>query len=315
VVVTGYYPIVSGQTDLLLLNEYLALIGLGPSVGVAAVTGSAGDALAGLGTVMSIAAPASPALRETLAERSSAFAQTAFNSMTEVVNQANQGLAKPRVALAWPAFNDNNSYGAPNTYLFKAGEYIGDEIRGGRWQAPPGDWKTPQGVAYYRGEECSHLSSTYPDSQLKCYDASMGHPNFFGAQAYADGIIAQLKQTFAARLLPPPLTATIVQQGLSQYGGNSWIRVKATDPSGREVPATVSINGATGPTEQNVSFKNDCMVDQVIGGVNKNTRGSATAVAVNTGKKVYIPCKGTISALGFYPGNFTAGGLPNKTTH
>jgi len=315
VVVTGYYPIVSNSTDLLLLDEYLGIIGLVPGAAGLATTGTVGGALAGLGTFMSVAVPASPALRAVLADRSSAFAQTAFNSMTDVINQSNQGLPMPRVALAWPAFNDNNSYGGPYTYLFKAGENLSDEIRGGNWQAPPGNWQTPQGIAYYRGEECSNVStrSGYTGSLPKCYDASIGHPNPLGAQAFANAIISQLQTTLAARIMPSPLTATIVQQGLSPFGGTSWIKIKATDPHGNEVPGTVAINGASGPTEQNVVFKNDCTMDQVVVGYNKNTAGSATGVVVNTGKKEYMTCRGTVSAPGFAPAQFTAGYLPSKT--
>jgi len=312
VVITGYFPIVSNKTDLLLLNEYLGIIGLAPGAAGLAVTGNAGGALAGLGTFLSVAVPASPALRAVLADRSLAFAQTAFNSLTDLVNQSNRGLASPRVALAWPAFSEDNSYGALNTYLFKAGEYLGDEIRGGNWKAPPGNWSTPQGVAYYRGEECSSASANYAGFLPECYDASIGHPNPLGAQVYAQAIISQLQQTLAARILPPPLSATVVQQSPSQFGGTSWIRVKATDPRGNEVPATVTINGATGRTEQNIVFKNDCTMDEVVVGVNKNTAGSSTGVVVNTGKKEPVACRGTVSAPGFVSGSFTAGLLPTN---
>lgn len=314
VVVTGYFPIVSGKTDLLLLNEYLALLGLAPTAAGLVTTGASGGGLAALGTYFSIAVPASPVLRSILADRSSAFAQTAFNSLSDVVNQSNQGLAASRVALAWPAFTEDNSYGGSYTYLFKAGEYLNDEVRGGNWQAPPGDWKTLPGIAYYRGEECSNVSSrNYQGLLPECYDASIGHPNPLGAQAYANAIIGQLQGPLAARIMPPPLTATIVQQEVAPFGGNSWVRVKATDPHGNEVPATVSINGATGPTEQNIPFKNNCTMDQVVTGVNKNTAGSATAVAVNTGKKEYIPCRGSVTAPGFASGLFTAGAPPSTT--
>jgi len=112
---------------------------------------------------------------------------------------------------------------------------------------------------------------------------------------------------------PQPLSAVILQQGLSAFGGTSWIRVKAVDPTGREVAATVNINGASGPTDQNVTFRNNCEMDQVIAGVNKNTRGSATAVVVNTGKKEPIACRGTVSAPGFLSGSFIAGLLPANT--
>jgi hypothetical protein len=93
--------------------------------------------------------------------------------------------------------------------------------------------------------------------------------------------------------MPPALTATIVQQEASPFGGNSWVKVKAVDPDGLEVPGTVSINGATGATEQNISFKNDCALDIIF--VKEN-----------------IPCRGTVSAAGYSPGSFTAGVLSSK---
>jgi len=104
----------------------------------------------------------------------------------------------------------------------------------------------------------------------------------------------------------PQLSVAIVGQGLSAWGGNSWINVKATDPSGNNVTATVTINGSTGQTNQNIPFKNTCTMDQVLVGVNKNSSGSATGVTVPTGKKVDINCRGTVTAPGFARASFTA---------
>jgi hypothetical protein len=164
VVITGYYPIVSSETDPNVLKALLGFHG-----------------------ITTLAAGIS---KDELVERSKAFADAALSGYTSLVNDTNQRLGKTRVALAWPGFTDENSYGAPNRFLFLLGEFEEDEERGRRWQAPPGNWSTPQGIACYRGEECSKDDP----SSIKCLDASMGHPNPGGARAYANAIITILDQ-------------------------------------------------------------------------------------------------------------------------
>jgi len=122
------------------------------------------------------------------------------------------------VALAWPQFNDDNCYGASNRYLFAAGEYLADEKRGHKFQAPPGDWATKQGIAYYRSEECSRFQPSAP----LCYDASIGHPNEFGARAYADAVLSVMESFLAPHLATrglvenPACPAFRHQEGLLQ---------------------------------------------------------------------------------------------------
>jgi hypothetical protein len=164
VIITGYYPIVSSETDPNVLKSLLGFEGI---------------------STLAVAIS-----KDELVERSNAFSDAALSGYTQLVNDTNRSLGKPRVALAWPGFTAGNSYGAPSRYLFLLGEFEEDEERGKKWQAPPGDWATPQGIAYYRGEECSKDDP----SSIKCFDASMGHPNPAGAQAYANAIITQLEQ-------------------------------------------------------------------------------------------------------------------------
>jgi hypothetical protein len=203
VIMTGYFPIVSGNTDLLKLAEYLTVLGLAGGAGppAAGIVGGPGAALDYLVGVPAAAVPVAAALRAALTDRSQAFATTAFNGLTALVTQQNQGLTAPRVALAWPSFSDDNAYAAPNSYLFLLEDYLGDEIRGSKGQAPPGDWNTPEGVAYYRAEECTIAHPSDPT----CYAALVGHPNPKGAQAYAQAIISQLQGVFWTKLAIPKL--------------------------------------------------------------------------------------------------------------
>jgi len=327
VVMTGYFPIVSSSTGLLLLNEYLAILGVPLSIG-GALSQLGPDALATLGTIMSVGAAVSPGLRAALADRSQAFAQTAFNGLTDLVNQTNQGLATTRVALAWPNFGDDNCYGAPSSYLFSAGQFLADEVRGARWQPPPGDWKTSQGVAYYRGEECSKDDPSDP----LCYDACIGHPNPLGAQAYANAIIGQLQNTFWARLglpAPPPpprnMIASVVESGTQILTGRfgaetwNWIVVSARDSqTGAPVKgATVSMPNSVlllqpgpagldynnGPLGQKIYYI--CRPRVVVPGKS----GSEQAGGPGPNPAV-IPCGGTVIAPGYNLAGFNAPSTP-----
>lgn len=220
VIMTGYFQIVSAQTDLLKLSEYLTVLGLGGG----AAGGILASPLTGPGPVLDFltavpvnAVPVAATLRAILVDRSQAFATTAFNGLTNVVNSANQGLATPRAALAWPSFSDENAYAGPNSYLFLIEDFLGDEVRGANGQAPAGDWNTQEGVAYYRGQECAHLHPSDPT----CYAALMGHPNPKGEQAYAQAIISQLEGAVRPRLALPQLpqmsvTSSIMGQSVGQ---------------------------------------------------------------------------------------------------
>jgi pimeloyl-ACP methyl ester carboxylesterase len=94
------------------------------------------------------------------------------------------------------------------------------------------------------------------------------------------------------------LTAEIQSQLNIAWGETSSINVIALDQSGNAVAATVGINGAAGPTNTSISFKNNCTVDQVV------VSGKGTPVV--TTNKVPAPCRGTVSAPGFSTAGFTA---------
>jgi len=135
VVVTGYYPIVSGQSS-----------------------------FAG------VLAPFLP-YRRRLIELSAVWRQATDEWLGWAVQEANlhASESKPRVLYATAAFRPENSYGAPDTYLWTLGEAITDG--------------SPVGTR--RRSECRRLKPFDPICPI---DMAF-HPNRKGARVYADAVI------------------------------------------------------------------------------------------------------------------------------
>jgi hypothetical protein len=162
IIITGYYPIVSQQSNLDLV--YGLLLGLGPLGGI--VTGGVlGTPLFGWGPLG--AAMFKEWLVARLAARSKLFADTANTALAETI----AGTGDPRLALAVPRFGPQNAIFAPDTYLFGVG--IG---AAGLLPVDP--------VAPSRTPGCA--------GNLFCPIASIGHPNAAGARAYYEAIRALL---------------------------------------------------------------------------------------------------------------------------
>jgi hypothetical protein len=186
IVVTGYFPIVTTDSDMLAVGGLLGALGIyiGPLGGLAGFFGGV------IGTDQIVA-------------ESSAFAATVVSGLTNVVQQTNAQYfqTRPGVALAWPGFGDQNGYHASSTYLWDLGYFAIDEANGVAGANPPSANDT-HSVAWYRANGCA-MQTTPPDPL--CVDASMGHPNLAGVAAYASAIEAQLAGPLASRIgLPPP---------------------------------------------------------------------------------------------------------------
>lgn len=195
IIVIGYYPIASGESDLMSLlalstaaiNDFVVgASGIGSIPGIFAA-GAEGmvvkDRLVGLSTEFNNTAQAG------LSDDVRQFIQNDPKSNTMVVPALGGVLHSiPRVALAWPFFSNGNSYAAPQTYLWNLLQFAGDEVRGLSGTHPESP-DTPGQVAYSRAQACkiANRASGF------CVDASMGHPNIAGAQAYANAIISILQ--------------------------------------------------------------------------------------------------------------------------
>lgn len=172
VVVTGYYPIVSRQTDLNSLVPLLDALGLLAGV----VTGLASGLLAGLGFPGFPIIGGDPLgsrllrlwLQERLVARSQLFATTANLALAGAVASTRAAVPSSAIALAIPAFGPANSIFAPDTFLWGAAFPSGPE----------------DPVAATRVITCG----TSPINVM----ASIGHPNLRGARAYGDAIAAVL---------------------------------------------------------------------------------------------------------------------------
>jgi hypothetical protein len=194
IIVTGYYPIASSDSDM------VALLGLSTAaindfaVGVAGVE-------AGVTALVNGALFEAPMIKNQLVKISTQWNDTAHAGLSNLINQLNatnsftfagpagKPRVVPRIGLAWPYFQSANCYAASQTYLWNLLQFGSDEIRGltGTHAESP---DTPNQIAYTRAQACEHANRP---SGL-CVDASMGHPNQAGAQAYTNSVISLLQQ-------------------------------------------------------------------------------------------------------------------------
>lgn len=160
VVVTGYYPIVSEESDVSVLGPALLNVGvLGvPSQFTAFARKYGGE----------------PQLRRRLAAQSLVFHRTATESYVAAVARVNKAFNRD-YRFVDPNFAPRNAIGAPDSWL---------------WPVNADDPAKSSRIA-----ECTDrygLVSLLPDAG-KCRAASMGHPNVAGAAAYAAGIVRELE--------------------------------------------------------------------------------------------------------------------------
>jgi hypothetical protein len=162
VVVTGYYPIVSNQTDMAFMIPVLGGLGLLGTLVVAPVAGALPVGLGVIGAALFVAWA-----RQRLIDRSAIFAASANASLASSV-----AAFGPRVALAVPAFGPANAIFAPDAFVFgvglsTAGLVALDPVAGSR-------------------------VATCGAGNVITRVASIGHPNAKGSKAYADAVVATL---------------------------------------------------------------------------------------------------------------------------
>lgn len=160
VIVTGYYQIISGQSDTRLLDALLIAIGLD----LGGIPGAVVGAAIAEETVATIVANAA------------AFATEANAQLKQAVADANAllGAAGPRVFFADPGFGPENAALAPNALVFGINP----------------DLSPQDPVAASRAPACSAAGSRTVFEE--CTHASAGHPNPAGAQRYASVAIGLL---------------------------------------------------------------------------------------------------------------------------
>jgi len=164
IIVTGYYPIVTDDSDLSAL--ILLLAGLGMLIG-----GLVGAIVGGLVSVTQ---------KAVMVSRSNTFATEANNKLQDAVNDVNATLTGgARIFFAKPNFGSRNAIFAPNTWLW-----------GIDTDLSPEDDEQIGGVAPTRNQACENVEDSDPSRTVMviCKNASMGHPNVAGANEYARAI-------------------------------------------------------------------------------------------------------------------------------
>ncbi len=158
ILVTGYYPIVSKNSDALMIMKM------------------ANDISYGAIPLLTLAV--SLLLRDSFVIKSKIFAETA----NEVLRLAVEATKDSRVKFTVPEWNDNNSLFAPESFLFGLTS-VG--VIFGAPEDPVATSRVPLCSTPCRNTGTSPTSST-------CAIASLGHPNAKGALAYADAIMKVL---------------------------------------------------------------------------------------------------------------------------
>lgn len=188
IVLTGYFPIASGLSDL----TFLTAIATGVGVPVGSVVG--GTALPAVGPLVGLPIDpvtglvigatvgafagnaASPTYRSIATDHSNVFNDTARSALMGDVNQLNATAHADVAHLAAVPFQPVNSYASPATWL---------------WLIPT-DAVPPKDDMYAQRVQLCVAGRLDALTFAKCVAASAGHPNTLGAQQYAMAIETQL---------------------------------------------------------------------------------------------------------------------------
>lgn len=172
IIVVGYWAIVSSQSDLTAVASLVITAGIVVGPAAAATVGIPLDPVTG-----AIAgAITSSVLRDKLVAHSSTFAAASDTTLISAVGTVNSAMGAGWVSFVRPGFKIENAYAAPSSWL---------------WLVPT-DLFPKDEVFAQRQQTCGTVQFQSGADAAKCVEASMGHPNVPGAQAYANAITAEL---------------------------------------------------------------------------------------------------------------------------
>lgn len=222
ILVTGYYPIISEQSDLGFISGLVSLVI--PAPAAAALAGDARSRLAVL----------SQAWYEASNSQLSQ-AVTAFNSKWP----ANPTYGTSPAAFARIPWRPEHSYAAPSSRLWLVGAPV-DEVYSERSSAC-----NTAGLLWNREQ-------VEQGKNITCLEAKAGHPNPTGAGAYAAAIQAELGRYLAEWTGAKLMTACVEMDPMPAPGVSTTLTVRATGegPAGpRAVPASVRVGAQTFATD------------------------------------------------------------------
>ncbi len=165
IVVTGYYEVISPDSDLLGVQQFLA-------------------------TQNVVAEDSAEGLIAKLSANSTLFRDTAHESIVAAVESVNADIeGGPRVAFADPGYAPTNAIFGSSAWLWSmTGDVSLLELLGVNLDLAPED-----PLITRRQDACPQLDLTLVE-RIICLYASVAHPNPPGARAFADAIEASLRQ-------------------------------------------------------------------------------------------------------------------------
>ncbi len=218
ILVTGYFPIASEQSNLDALAVLLSFLLLwqGPSVN---------DAIKRKLTTLS----------DTWYQASNSDLAGAVAQLNGRADASSPSSSTPPAAFAMIPWEASHSYAAPDSRLYIAG--------------------LPNDPVYEQRRRGCDAAGPAKRGDPLCLDAKIGHPNPSGAEAYADACQTQLRQylpEWGARMI----SACVDMDPMPTSGMPTTLTVRATTvgPTGpTPLPATVRVRGLTFPTGSPVS--------------------------------------------------------------
>ena len=175
IVLTGYWAIVSPGSDLTAVASLVIATGAVVGPAAAGLVGIPLDPVTGL----IAGAITSTALRDTLVGHSNTFLGASDTALLAAVGTASSTMGAGWISFVRPPFTADNAYAAHNTWL---------------WLVPT-DLFPKDEVYLQRTQTCGSIRFPSGVDAAECVEASSGHPNVLGAQAYADAITGALAST------------------------------------------------------------------------------------------------------------------------
>jgi lysophospholipase L1-like esterase len=154
IIVTSYFPLLSHQSHVPMIDIFLAVLGVGLPSFLSALDG--------------------PVFNKIIANCEQFYVQSSRFTQ-KAINQVNEAAGAPRIFFAQPPFGPENAALAPQAWL---------------WGVNPN--LSPQDPVQAARHVACDAFETDIVRRLTCYRASVGHPNLQGARQFADAILALL---------------------------------------------------------------------------------------------------------------------------
>jgi len=237
IVVTGYFPYASRESD---LGSLLPVVQLISAVHPAAAPILPPDPVVG-GLIVTTA------YRERVATRSEIFYQESNNSLQGAVDLVNREALPGRRKFGQIRFArlnplPKNAYGGSSSwqFLIPSPPFAQDQV-----------YEERRAQCYKVNTEAGGNPDLLPGAHLLCIQASMGHPNAAGAQAYADAIKATAATWVPGWRAARPVTTVATEdaivvraRAISNDASGGTLTITAADAvSGASLAGTVQLNG------------------------------------------------------------------------